>query len=394
MLFDTKKPASIRKGSLLFLLIGFVAVLLIFGSIVWQFSIHPIQQIQASSNPLSGKDFFELRNQSIIAVIEFLKLIAISFCGIAIFCNIYYAAKRSELMDKTAIITLDNAKAALQTAQATIEKQIKERFAQALEMLGNHNIETRLGAIYTLEQIAVDSPQDHWTIMEILAAFVRHNAPLQVNVSKGIHPKKQQAPKLRTDIQVALTVLGRRNYQQDPANKYLDLSNIDISGAVLNKAYLQGANLKNANLQAVDFSDANLQNACLEAANLEKAKLAVANLQQTQMKSANLPNASLFLANLSLANLDSANLQAVEFTGANLQATNLNGANLQGAKIFVVKNLEAEQIEKAYGDNTTKLPENIKPPAHWQRNLPSSKVSHSEPEISLAAEVFTFGTGE
>ncbi|WP_062294251.1 hypothetical protein [Nostoc piscinale] len=35
----------------------------------------------------------------------------------------------------------------------------------------------RLGAIYTLERIAKDSAKDHWTIMEVLTAFVRENAP-------------------------------------------------------------------------------------------------------------------------------------------------------------------------------------------------------------------------
>uniref|UniRef100_UPI001177ECCC pentapeptide repeat-containing protein n=1 Tax=Calothrix rhizosoleniae TaxID=888997 RepID=UPI001177ECCC len=55
------------------------------------------------------------------------------------------------------------------------DKQITERFSKAIEQLGSEKIEVRLGAIYTLERIAKDSPKDHWTIMEILTAFVRHN---------------------------------------------------------------------------------------------------------------------------------------------------------------------------------------------------------------------------
>jgi hypothetical protein len=384
MVFNTKKDGSELPKTLVFLLISFVAVLLILGSVVWNFNVSPIQQIQHSPNPLAGKDFLELRNQSFKSVVEFLKFIATSFCGVAIICNVYYAAKRADAMDKTANAALDNAKAALKTAQAVTDKQTTERFAGALLMLGNDKMETRLGAIYTLERIAQDSPPDYWTIMEILAAFIRQNAPLQAPLSKARTPKKEQSTQpstpIRSDIQAALTVLGRRNYQQDPANQYLDLSNIDIRGAILKNAHLQGANLKNANLQAVDFSDANLQSANLEAANLEKAKLAVANLQATQLKGANLQEASLFLANLQQANLDDSNLQEAEFTGANLQETTLNGAQLQGAKIFVVKNLEAQQIEKAYGDSTTKLPENMKAPSHWQRTLPISEASSLEAE--------------
>ena len=59
---------------------------------------------------------------------------------------------------------------------------ITDRFTKAIEQLGKldgerPNIEVRLGAIYALERIAIDSPRDQWTIMEILTAYVRQNAP-------------------------------------------------------------------------------------------------------------------------------------------------------------------------------------------------------------------------
>lgn len=59
---------------------------------------------------------------------------------------------------------------------------ITDRYTKAIEQLGKldgdkPNIEIRLGAIYALERIARDSPRDHWTIMEVLTAYVRQNAP-------------------------------------------------------------------------------------------------------------------------------------------------------------------------------------------------------------------------
>src|SRR5712691_8827678 len=63
------------------------------------------------------------------------------------------------------------------------EAQITNRFTQAIGQLGAElkdgrpNLEVRLGGIYALERIARDSPRDHWTIMEILTAYVRQNAP-------------------------------------------------------------------------------------------------------------------------------------------------------------------------------------------------------------------------
>jgi hypothetical protein len=53
------------------------------------------------------------------------------------------------------------------------------------------NIEVRIGAIYALERIASDSPNDHIQIMEILCAYIRNNFPasdaLRVPESAKMH---------------------------------------------------------------------------------------------------------------------------------------------------------------------------------------------------------------
>ena len=67
--------------------------------------------------------------------------------------------------------------------QVAHERQITERFTRAIEQLrqrheyGKKILEIRLGGIYALERIAKDSKKDHWTIMEILTAYVRENSP-------------------------------------------------------------------------------------------------------------------------------------------------------------------------------------------------------------------------
>jgi hypothetical protein len=69
------------------------------------------------------------------------------------------------------------------TLQVTSEGQITERFTRAIDQLGKFDderkklFEIRLGGIYALERIARESPEDYWPIMEILTAYVRHNAP-------------------------------------------------------------------------------------------------------------------------------------------------------------------------------------------------------------------------
>ena len=77
-------------------------------------------------------------------------------------------------------------------------KRRTERFTRAIDQLGatddkegEPKLEIRLGAIYALERIARDSPErDYATIMEVLTAYVRDNAPLPSK--KPTEPSSEQ----------------------------------------------------------------------------------------------------------------------------------------------------------------------------------------------------------
>ncbi|GBE91751.1 pentapeptide repeat-containing protein [Nostoc cycadae] len=281
------------------------------------------------------------------------------FAGIAVFINAFYAAKRAEAMDKSAIAANESAKAALKNAEAAIQnakaaqdKQITERFAKAIEQLGSEKIEVRLGAIYTLERIAKDSPKDHWTIMEVLTAFVRENAPLK----KEHEARISEPPKLSTDIQATLTVIGRRNCNNEPKNQRLNLSRVDI----------RRANLNEGKLQRIIFNGANLYKAMLIGADLEEAIFSETNLQETFLSLAKLQKATFLGANLQSTILVGANLQGAIFEEANLKGAILEKAILQTTNLRKAKNLEQWQIDSAKGDRTTILPDYLEYPEHWQ----------------------------
>jgi hypothetical protein len=57
--------------------------------------------------------------------------------------------------------------------EADRQRRITESFSKAVEQLGSDKIETRLGAVYTLERISRESAQDYWVVMETLTAFAR-----------------------------------------------------------------------------------------------------------------------------------------------------------------------------------------------------------------------------
>ncbi|MBW4571095.1 MAG: pentapeptide repeat-containing protein [Tolypothrix carrinoi HA7290-LM1] len=371
-------------------------------SVIFTVSLTLILLAFSHHEKVSTQQEIENRNQTLTTS-------AIVFLGLAGMINVYYAAKRTEALEKSAIAAQRNIELGIQNTKLNEDRLIAERFMAAIEQLGHDKVETRTGAIYALERVAQDFPKEHWTIMEILSAFVRENAPIQVEqrqqteedseprfgrhirVTHREHPDDlnwlEESPRIRTDIQVALTVIGRRDSQKDPVNQKIDLRNthirkadlrgVDFAGAdlsgsdlcgadlrsaslcgadldkaqlcgsILYEANLQscslmGANLSGANLNKVKLCGANLRaanlsGASLRAADLTDANLYKANLQQATLKLANLCGAKLFLANLQQAKFGKANLQNTGLIGANLQQANLNGANLSNANLNAAK---------------------------------------------------------
>ena len=129
----------------------------------------------------------------------------------------------------------------------------------------------------------------------------------------------------------------------------VNLSNLDLSGANLQNAYLRGADssdvdLSNANLVAVNLggadlsgallSDANLSHADLHRVSLALANLSGANLTQVNLTEANLSNCNLSQANLSGAILKNSDLQQAGLALTNLSEADFTGANVQQARLW------------------------------------------------------------
>lgn len=284
------------------------------------------------------------------------------------------------------------------------------------------NLEVRIGAIYALERIAQDSLRDHIQIMEILCAYIRENAPAS---QERMLPKPpeidgnelgKQKPKLvawlkehkevmetkgrdggpirpREDIQVAITVIGRRGARQramemrralpfaeavgdfppcpidmrtvsikawkDTKEKWekkltfwravrsestyrLDLRGTDLAGAVLLRL-----NFENARLDKAVLDGANLYSARLDGASLSQTSLNRARLMEAQLKGADLSEVGLCYASLSSTQLDGAFLKRAQINGSYLFRTRLGGASLSEAQI------NFSEIKEAQLDGTT-----------------------------------------
>jgi hypothetical protein len=139
------------------------------------------------------------------------------------------------------------------TWHTTQEGQITERFTKAINQLGEagpEKLAVWLAGIYALERIAKDSKRDHWPIMEVLTAYVREHVrweeealhSQEKRVASEPQPKQdaQPRPRLPTDMQAILTVLGRRRIFDKGEEQKLDLFHTDLSGARHMNARLQG----------------------------------------------------------------------------------------------------------------------------------------------------------
>jgi hypothetical protein len=289
-------------------------------------------------------DRTELLKNKYEYIVESLKVLGLFISGGAVIVNVYFAGRRAEAMEETAKATNRNADAANKNAEAANrnaeaanknaetanQKQITERFSKAIEQLGSDKPEVILGGIYTLERIARDSEPDQWTIMEVLTAFVRQNAPvIKENESQSLKDQKKFL-ELRISIQACLTVIAERKHP-DLENKRLDLTEVNISGLNLKGLNLKGFNFTGANLTEAKLYKADLTGADLTGANLTGAKLTGANLTLADLTLADLTGADLTEADLFGATLTGADLTQANLTGANLTGADLTGANLTGA---------------------------------------------------------------
>ena len=230
-----------------------------------------------------------------------------------------------------------------QQQQTTRDLNINNQVAKGFEQLGSDILFVRIGGIYTLESIMRRSPEYHRPVLEALGAFIRERARQPRDTFIEIIPPA-------TDIQAALTVIGRRDEHLLSA-VVPDLRNIYVPKASMPDAFLFGADLSNANLSNAYLADinlirANLTKAHLKQATLYRARLTRAWLEDTdlteaQLSSAQLASAWLMNAILTKATLNKADLSGAFLLGADLSDADLSGANLSGVDLSSAKLMHA-----------------------------------------------------
>lgn len=107
----------------------------------------PIALWAAPTGGLEGRDRADVLNttrQILLAAVGGLAVIT----GLAFTARTYYLTRRGQLTD---------------------------RYTRAITQLASDKLAERLGGIYALEHLMVESQRDHDTVIEVLAAFIREN---------------------------------------------------------------------------------------------------------------------------------------------------------------------------------------------------------------------------
>lgn len=189
--------------------------------------------------------------------------------------------------------------AADRSAKAAEHGNITERYVKAVEQLGSDNLFVRIGAIYGLERISIDSRSDYRHVMEILAAFVKSKLRLPADMTKTKALLARQKPKLKdvpargADVAAALMVIGRRKKTDHGDEPLLDLSMTNLDGALLQGMNLRGITFFRAALSRAGLQGSDLTGSDLRKAILTEARLTGAVLRDAQLQKADLTNAKI-----------------------------------------------------------------------------------------------------
>ncbi|MHB8271813.1 pentapeptide repeat-containing protein [Bradyrhizobium sp.] len=321
------------------------------------------------------------------------------------------AARQQASIAMDGLYTEVFAKAVDQLGTTREVRRTQQKFTEVQDTLNEAeaNLEVRLGAIYSLERIARDSERDHWTVIEVLCAYIRNpqncGKPLirPAGASPGSEDFKRWISSIhppRMDVSAALTVIGRRSpdriaYERKRKLR-LDLSSANLQGANLSRGDFSDADMSDVHLERASCSGTNFHQTGFHDARLESAHMHNCNLQEAFLIRANLDGAELTCAKLRGAHLDKAQLNKADLSGANLKQARLSwaqldeatvwydagmggllaefdGVDLTGARLFGIDfsvyenygDLSNKSIWDAFGDASTVTPKKFKRPTSW-----------------------------
>jgi type II secretory pathway pseudopilin PulG len=217
------------------------------------------------------------------------------------------ANDQARAANEQARVANEQARVANEQVRLAEQGHITDRFTKAIEQLGSDKLEVRLGAIYALARVARDSQRDHGPIMETLTAYVREKTPWLEGEGQT-----EEVMEILTAYVREKTPLHEGEGQTEKVKPATDIQALlTVIGRRHREYDLEGQRL---DLRGTDLRGADLREAHLEGANLSEA---------------------------------------------HLERANLRGAHFEEAYLHEAQGLTQAQLDQAFGDEKTKLPEGL-----------------------------------
>ncbi|MFD7659063.1 pentapeptide repeat-containing protein [Actinosynnema sp. NPDC059797] len=144
---------------------------------------------------------------------------------------------------------------AISEYQTTKAREDSERFAQAIEMLGEDEQTVRIGAVYALEGVARSDGHYYPVMDDMLTAMIRAKYPYDSAAGTSTTPPAASSDPV---VQAAVRVLGRA--PERPGRRLdlsrADLRNVDFLGGDFREADFTDSNLSGVNARDADFRQA------------------------------------------------------------------------------------------------------------------------------------------
>lgn len=135
----------------------------------------------------------------------------------------------------------------------------------------------------------------------------------------------------------------------------------------LAEAYLSGVDLRGYSLVNVSFYRANASEALFRGVDCHSSDFHECTLNDADFTEANLNGCRLSRAYLRNAVLDRTDLRHADLRRASLTSASMVGTDVRGVDLSTTRGLDQEQIERAHGDQYTKLPPHLTAPSSWKK---------------------------
>jgi Pentapeptide repeats (8 copies) len=209
--------------------------------------------------------------------------------------GLYYTSRSFQLTRESQLRAQEHAnetsRLSADTFRLTERGQITDRYAKAVEMLGNPSNEICVGGVYALGHIMRDSPDYERAIVAVLSAFIRHKAKRRDDGKPPWPADEAERDEVKPSfpIQAALNVFVESRSSATPP----DLRDSDLRGARLRTAQLQGASFRRSYLYKAKFWGANLSDASFVDADLTGADLSYTIVANATFRRAKLTDGAL-----------------------------------------------------------------------------------------------------